>query len=95
MFRKLRDIPEELGNINGVDYEADIRVRPTTNEKLLPHLMKHLEGAEHYSKINNITLGKEYHVHRINALGDIFDVVIIDDKGNEKEYCSWIFEDID
>ena len=34
MFKKLRDVPECLGNINGVDYDADIQVRITTNKKL-------------------------------------------------------------
>lgn len=27
MFRKLADVPECLGNIDGVDYDADISVR--------------------------------------------------------------------
>ena len=32
MFRKLRDVPDCLGNINGVDYEANIDVRITTKK---------------------------------------------------------------
>lgn len=31
MFRKLADVPECLGNINGVDYDADISVRAITD----------------------------------------------------------------
>ena len=34
MFKKLRNVPEGLGNIDGVDYNADINVRVTTNPKL-------------------------------------------------------------
>ena len=31
MFRKLADVPECLGNIDGVDYDADISVRAIEN----------------------------------------------------------------
>lgn len=34
MFKRLADVPECLGNINGVDYDADIDVKITTHPKL-------------------------------------------------------------
>lgn len=95
MFRKLRDVPECLGNINGVDYEADIPVRITTHPKLRADVINHLNGAENYEKINTISLDKEYHVHKITSYGDPFDVWITNDLGEEERFGEWIFEDID
>ena len=91
MFRKMRDVPECLGNIDGVDYEADIDVRITTNPKLRADVEKIL--AE--DKVKTISLDKEYHVHKITSYGDPFDVWIINDLGLEEEFGEWIFEDIE
>ena len=91
MFKKLRDVPECLGNINGVDYDADIQVRITTNEKLRADVIKILEKDEE----KTISLDKEYHVHKITSYGDPFDVWIINDLGEEEQLGEWIFEDID
>lgn len=95
MFRKLRDVPECLGNINGVDYEADIKVRVTTHPKLRADVIELMESADPEEKISNISLDKEYHVHKITSYGDPFDVWIIDDRGQEVLFGEWIFEDID
>ena len=91
MFKKLRDVPECLGNIDGVDYEADINVRLTTNPKLRADVERIL--AE--DKIKTISLDKEYHVHKITSFGDPFDVWIINDLGEEEELGEWFFEDLD
>ena len=90
MFKKLRDVPECLGNINGVDYDADIQVRITTNEKLRADVIKILENDEE----KTISLDKEYHVHKITSYGDPFDVWIINDLGEEEQLGEWFFEDI-
>lgn len=91
MFRKLKDIPECLGNIDGVDYEADIPVRITTNPTLRSNVKEMLEEDEN----KTISLDKEYHVYKITSFGDPFDVWIINDFGKEEEFADWIFEDID
>lgn len=87
MFRKLRDVPECLGNINGVDYEADIEVRVTTKPKLRQNVIN--------LKLDAISMDKHYHVHKITSFGDPFDVWVINDKGEEEELADWIFEDVD
>lgn len=87
MFRKLKDVPDCLGNIDGVDYEADMIVRVTTNPKLREDVIK--------CGIDTISLDKEYHVHKITSFGDPFDVWITNDLGEEEELGEWIFEDID
>jgi hypothetical protein len=46
MYTKLRYIPETIGNISGEEFEADIPVRITTNEKLRADLIKHLNGED-------------------------------------------------
>ena len=91
MFRRLRDIPECLGNINGVDYDADIPVKITSHPKLRSDLERILEK----DKVKTISLDKEYHVHKITSYGDPFDVWIINDLGEEEQLGEWIFEDID
>lgn len=91
MFRKMRDVPECIGNIDGVDYEADIDVRITTNPKLRADVERILEK----DKVKTISLDKNYHVHKITCFGDVFDVWIINDLGEEEELGEWFFEDID
>lgn len=91
MFRKMRDVPECIGNIDGVDYEADIDVRITTNPKLKADVERILEK----DKVKTISLDKNYHVHKITCFGDVFDVWIINDLGEEEELGEWFFEDID
>ena len=91
MFRRLRDIPECLGNIDGVDYEADIPVKITSHPKLRADLERILENDE----VKTISLDKEYHVHKITSYGDPFDVWIINDLGEEEQLGEWIFEEID
>ena len=90
MFRRLRDIPECLGNIDGVDYEADIPVKITSHPKLRADLEKILENDE----VKTISLDKEYHVHKITSYGDPFDVWITNDKGEEECFGEFCFEDI-
>lgn len=91
MFRKLRDVPECLGNIDGVDYEADIDVRVTTHPKLRADVERILAK----DKAKTISMDKQYHVHKITSFGDPFDVWIINDLGEEEELGEWFFEDID
>lgn len=91
MFKKLRDVPDCLGNIDGVDYAADIPVRVTTNSKLRADV----ESVLAKDKIKTISLDKEYHVHKITGFGDAFDVWITNDLGKKEELGEWFFEDID
>ena len=91
MFTRLRDVPECLGNINGVDYDADINVRVTTNPKLRADVERILAK----DKVKTISLDKTYHVHKITSFGDPFDVWIINDLGEEEELGEFFFEDID
>lgn len=91
MFRKLKDVPDCLGNINGVPYDADITVRVTTH----PKLRADVEEILAKDKVKTISLDKEYHVHKIISFGDPFDVVITNDLGEEEEFGEWFFEDID
>ena len=90
MFRKLKDVPECLGNINGVDYQADMTVRVTTHPKLRASVIKMMNE----NIIDNISLDKEYHIHKITSYGDPFDVWITNDKGEEECFGEFCFEDI-
>ena len=90
MFKKLRDVPECLGNINGIDYDADIQVRITTHPKLRTNVEKVLSR----DKVKTISMDKEYHVHKITSYGDPFDVWIVNDLGEEESFGEWFFEDV-
>ena len=90
MFKKLTDVPECLGDIDGVDYDADIPVRITTHPKLRTDVERILAK----DKVKTISLDKEYHVHKITSYGDPFDVWIINDLGQEESFGEWFFEDI-
>ena len=91
MFRKLTEVPENLGNIEGVDYDADITVKITTHPKLRADVEKILAGDE----VKTISLDKTYHVHKITSFGDVFDVWITNDLGQEEELGEWFFEDVE
>jgi hypothetical protein len=95
MYRKLRYIPDTLGDIEGEDFEADIPVKITTNEKLRADVIKHLNGEDGYEKISTISLDKNYRITKITGYGDVFDVTIINDLGKEETFGEWFFEDID
>lgn len=89
MFRKLRDIPEVLGNINGEDYAADILVKLTTDEAFKSDIKVVLQENK------TITADKIYHVHKVTGYGDVFDVWITNDLDQEESFGEWIFEDVD
>lgn len=91
MFRKLTEVPENLGNIEGVDYDADITVKITTHPKLRADVEKILAGDE----VKTISLDKTYHVHKITSFGGVFDVWITNDLGQEEELGEWFFEDVE
>lgn len=87
MFRKLKDIPDCLGNIDGVDYEADIDVKISSDKRIQQEILD--------CDDMNISLDKHYHIHKITSYGDPFDVWIINDNGEEEQLGEWFFEDID
>lgn len=95
MYTKLRNIPETIGDISGEEIEVDIPVKITTNEKLRADVVNHLNGVDGYEKIDTISLDKEYHITKIIGYGDVFDVIIVNDLGEEEEFGEWFFEDID
>lgn len=91
MFRKLKDVPECLGNIDGVDYEADMTVRITSHPKLRADFLEILEK----DKVKTVSLDKTYHVHKITSYGDPFDIWITNDLGEEEELMECYFEDVE
>lgn len=94
MITKLKDIPYPFGHIDGEDIEADILVRVTTDPEMRADVEKLLkEDAENGEK--TFSLDKTYHIHKITGYGDVADVWITNDLGEEEELCNWIFEDID
>lgn len=91
MFRKLKDVPECLGNIDGVDYEADMTVRITSHPKLRADFLEILEKDE----VKTVSVDKTYHVHKITSYGDPFDIWITNDLGEEEELMECYFEDVE
>ena len=93
MITKLRDVPDIFGDIEGVDREASIDVRITTHPKLRADVERLLEKSKDEEK--TFSMDKTYHIHKITGFGDVFDVWITNDLGEEEELAEWIFEDID
>lgn len=93
MIKKLRDIPEPFGDIDGKEMEVDIQVRVTTHPKLRKDVEDILNSADEKDK--TFSLDKEYHIHKITGYGDVFDVWITNDMGEEEDLAEWMFEDID
>lgn len=91
MYKKLRNLPECFGNIDGVEWEVDIPVRITTDEKLRKDVVTVIEDDDP----KTISLDKEYRVVSVIGYGDVFDCCIINDMGEKELFASWIFEDID
>lgn len=91
MFTRLDTIPEGLGNIDGIDYPANIPVRITSNPKLRADIERVLATETE----KTITLDKEYRIHKITSYGDPFDVWFTNDLGQEEQLGEWWFEDID
>lgn len=93
MITKLKDVPETFGDIDGEDMDVDIQVRVTTHPKLRADVETLLNDSDEEEK--TFSLDKEYHIHKITGFGDVFDVWITNDMGEEEELAEWIFEDID
>lgn len=55
-------------------------------------LDKYYDGRSGCDKITNITQGKEYLVHQIEGYGDVFDVFVVDDNGEETRLSSFFFK---
>ena len=92
MITKLKNVPEPFGNIDGEDLDVDIQVRITTHPKLRLAVEALLNSTD---EEKTFSLDKEYHIHKITGFGDVFDVWITNDMGEEEELAEWIFEDID
>lgn len=51
----------------------------------------YFNGDPNYEQVIGITRGKEYDVIKVEGLGDVEDVTIIDDNGKEKRLGSFFF----
>lgn len=68
-----------------------IRVKPATPEHAW--LDNYFTGDEGYTKVENVTRGKEYEVVKVEGYGDVEDITIINDIGEECTLGSFFFEE--
>ena len=73
-------------------HDNPIKVRVVSLE-LNPWLKKFFDGTENVEQITSITPGKEYAVVAYEVFGDVADVAVIDDIGEEQWYISGFFEE--
>lgn len=59
------------------------------------YVNKFFDGSNGFNQIKNITKGKVYRVVGIVGYGDVEDIVIIDDYGNQDKFCSYFFDEVD
>lgn len=60
-----------------------------------PWLKRYFDGTENVEQITTITPGKEYEVVGYEVMGDVADVTIINDNGEEETFMECFFEDIE
>lgn len=65
----------------------------TVDKGKKPWIDGHFNGQENYSQVKNITQGKEYDVIRTTGYGDVQDITVIDDVGEEQTLGAFFFED--
>ena len=70
------------------------KVRVKTHEEA-SWLDGYFNGTPNYDQVKGITRGKEYNVVQVKGLGDVEDITIIDDNGNEQSFGSFFFTNVD
>ena len=53
------------------------------------------DGSPNYEQVTGITRGKVYDVVRKEGYGDVEDIIIINDNGEEAKYGSFFFEEVE
>lgn len=60
-----------------------------------PWIDGYFDGRENYSQIKNITQGREYNVIRAKGYGDVQDITVINDVGEEQTLGDFFFEEVE
>lgn len=87
------------------EYYRDLDSHPFSGEHILekpikvrikdePRIRKFFDGTKDYEQITNLTVGKEYLIHKIEGFGDVADAFLTDDNGKEIEIMIDMLEEI-
>lgn len=69
------------------------KVRVKTHEDA-SWLDNFFNGTEHYDQVTGVTRGKVYNVIKTEGFGDVEDITIIDDNGEEQTLGDFFFDEI-
>lgn len=95
MFKRLKDVPESIGDMSGIVFEANIPVRITTNPIARKSVAEYINDINSHNRVCSITLDNTYTISKVIGFGDVFDVEITNDFGEPEEFGSWFFEDVE
>lgn len=70
------------------------RVRVKTSEEAT-YLDNFFNGTPNWDQVTGITRGKVYDVIKVEGFGDVEDITIIDDNGEEQELADYFFTEVE
>lgn len=82
-------------NIDAFPYTGIRKVSGKVKIKDNKYTRKFFDGSSDAEQVYNVTIGKVYEAIRVEGFGDVEDVTIIDDKGNEQELADFFFEEVE
>ena len=81
-------------NIDANPYVGERKVVGQLRASTAEWLDGYFNGAPNYDQVKGITRGKIYDVIKVIGLGDVEDVVVIDDNREEHKLGSFFFEKV-
>ena len=81
-------------NIDAHPYYGERKVVGKLRASTEEWLDGYFNGTPNYDQVKGITRGKIYDVIKVIGFGDVEDVIIINDNGEEQELGSFFFEKV-
>lgn len=87
---------KEIQDMN-LPFTGRIEINPPIRAKIrnTEKIRHFFDGSKDYVQVTDITMDKTYEIYAVEGFGDVSDVFIKDDNGNEKELISDWFEEVD
>lgn len=81
-------------NIDSNPYSGTRKVTGKLRLSTASWLDGYFNNSNDYTQVTGVTRGKEYEVVCITGIGDVEDVTIINDNGEQQTLCDFFFEEI-
>ena len=95
MTTRLHDL-EDRHFTGRIEIDPPIKVKLKSMEELKRcKLSCFFDGSESCEQIKRVTMGREYEIHAVEGFGDMIDVFVTDDFGEEYRILSAFWEEVD